>query len=60
MKEMKKFRGLLAAALAVAMCLTNIPKQQAVEVQAAENLIVNGNFEDPNNLEVWNGGNHNG
>ena len=55
----RKFRGFIAAALAVVLCFGFVPGK-TVETQAAENLIVNGNFDDPNNLEVWNGGNHNG
>ncbi|MBP3617974.1 MAG: carbohydrate binding domain-containing protein, partial [Lachnospiraceae bacterium] len=56
---MKKFKGLLAAALAVTLCLGFLPAKP-MQTQAAENLITNGNFDDPNNLEVWNGAGHNG
>ncbi len=56
---MKKFRGFIATALAVVLCLGFVPGQEKT-VQAAENLIVNGNFDDPDNLEVWNGGGHRG
>ena len=55
----RRIRGVMAAVLAFVMCLGYVPAQ-TVEVQAAENLIVNGNFDDPDNLEVWNGGGHNG
>ena len=56
---MKKFKGLFAAVLAVTLCLGVLPAKP-MQTQAAENLIVNGNFDDPNNLEVWNGAGHNG
>lgn len=56
---MRKFRGFIAAALAVGMCLGYLPGQ-TMQAEAAENLIVNGNFDDPDNLEVWNGGGHRG
>ena len=56
---MKKFKGLLAAALAVTLCLGFLPSKQ-VKIQAAENLITNGNFDDPDNMEIWNGNGHNG
>ena len=55
----RTFRKLAAAVLAVALCLGFVPGKP-VETQAAENLIVNGNFDDPNNLEIWNGNGHNG
>ena len=55
----RKMRGFMAALLAFVMCLGFVPGQPE-KVQAAENLIVNGNFDDPDNLEVWNGGGHNG
>ncbi len=56
---MRKIKGFIATALTAALCLGFMPGRP-VEVKAAENLIVNGNFEDANNLEVWNGGGHNG
>ncbi len=56
---MKKLKGFIAVALAVVLSLGCVPGQ-AKTVQAAENLIVNGNFEDAGNLAVWNGGGHNG
>ncbi len=55
----KKIKGFIAAALAAVMCFGCLPGQ-TVKVQAAENLIVNGNFDDPDNLGVWNGAGHNG
>ena len=55
----RKMKGFIAAALALVMCIGYVPGQK-VEAQAAENLIVNGNFEDAGNLEVWNGAGHNG
>lgn len=55
----RTFKKIAAAVLAVALCFGFVPGKP-IETQAAENLIVNGNFDDPNNLEVWNGGNHNG
>lgn len=60
---MQKLRGFIAAALAVVLCLGCLPgqtKQAEVVAEAAENLIVNGNFNDAGNLEVWNGGGHRG
>jgi len=56
---MKKFKGLLAAALAVTLCLGFLPAKP-MQIQAAENLITNGNFDDPDDLERWNGNGHNG
>ena len=56
---MKKIRGFIAAALAVAMCLGFLPGQ-TMQAEAAENLVINGNFTDAENLEVWNGGGHRG
>lgn len=56
---MKKFKGLLAAALAVTLCLGFLPAKP-MQIQAAENLITNGNFDDPDNMEIWNGEGHNG
>ncbi len=56
---MRKVKGFIAAALAVVLCL-GMTGVQPVKVQAAENLIVNGNFNDADNLEVWNGGGHRG
>jgi len=55
----RKLKGFIAATLALVMCLGFVPGQTE-KVQAAENLIANGNFDDPNNMEVWNGGGHNG
>jgi len=55
----RKVKGFIAATLALVMCLGFVPGQ-AEKVQAAENLIVNGNFDDPDNLEIWNGNGHNG
>lgn len=55
----RKWTGLLAAALAVIMCLGFMPGQP-IEARAEENLIVNGNFDDPDNMEIWNGNGHNG
>ena len=55
----KKIKGFIAAAVAAVLCLGGI-KGQPGKVQAAENLIVNGNFDDADNLEVWNGGGHRG
>ena len=54
---MRRFKGLFAAALAVALCLGFVPAKP-VQVQAAENMIVNGNFDNPDDLERWNGGGH--
>ena len=56
---MRKMKQIIAAVFAVLLCLGSLPAKQ-MEVQAAENLIVNGNFDDPNNLEIWNGNGHNG
>lgn len=56
---MRKFRGFIAAALTLVMCLGYVPGQ-TMQAEAAENLIVNGNFADADNLEVWNGGGHRG
>lgn len=55
----KKIKGFIAAALTAVMCLGCFPGQ-TVKTQAAENLIINGNFEDADNLGVWNGAGHNG
>lgn len=55
----KKIKGFIAATLAAVMCLGCLPGGQ-VKAEASENLIVNGNFSDAGNLEVWNGGGHNG
>ena len=57
----KKLKGVLAAALAVVLslgCLAGQPSK--AKASMTENLIVNGNFEDAGNLELWNGGGHNG
>ena len=45
--------------MTVTLCLGFFPVKP-IQTQAAENLIVNGNFDDPDNLEIWNGGGHNG
>ncbi len=55
----KKVKGFIAAALAATLLL-GTPGGQSVKAQAAEELIVNGNFADADNLAVWNGGGHNG
>ena len=56
---MKKFKGLIAAALALTLCLGFLPAKP-VQTLAAENMIVNGNFDNPDDLERWNGGGHAG
>ena len=53
-------KGLLAAALALVLSVGSFAHVGPIQAEAAENLIVNGNFEDADNLEVWNGGGHNG
>lgn len=55
----KRGKGFMAAALAAVLCLGCF-HGQTVKAQAAENLIVNGNFAEADNLEVWNGGGHRG
>ncbi len=57
--KMKKFKGLFAAVLAVTLCLGVLPAKP-MQAQAAENMIVNGNFDNPDDLERWNGNGHNG
>jgi len=53
-------KGLIAAALALVLSLGSFAHVGTVPAEAAENLIVNGNFEDADNLEIWNGGGHRG
>ena len=53
-------KGLMAAVLALVLSVGSFSHVGTIQAEAAENLIVNGNFEDANNLEVWNGGGHNG
>lgn len=53
-------KGLMAAVLALVLSVGSFAHVGTIQAEAAENLIVNGNFEDANNLEVWNGGGHNG
>lgn len=55
----KKIKGFIAATLAAVLCLGGLSGGQ-VKAQASENLIINGNFADADNLEVWNGGGHRG
>ena len=55
----RTFRKIAAAVLAVALCLGFVPGKP-IETRAAENLIVNGNFDNPDNMEIWNGNGHNG
>ncbi len=56
---MRRMKDFVAAALAIILCLGNFPAKE-VEVQASENMIVNGNFDNPDDLERWNGNGHNG
>jgi len=56
---MKKWKGFLAATLAATLFLGFLPGKP-VETKASENFITNGNFEDSNDLAIWNGNGHNG
>ena len=51
--KMKKSR-VMALVLVTALCLGCMAGYTKPAKADSENLIVNGNFEDPNNLEVWN------
>ena len=55
----RKWKRFFAVVLATVLCLGFV-QGQPKEAQAAENLIVNGNFENPDDLERWNGNGHNG
>ena len=51
--KMKKSR-VMALVLATALCLGCMAGYTKPAKADSENLIVNGNFDDPDNLEVWN------
>ena len=55
----RKWKGFMALFLVLTLCL-GVCNTEKLSAEASDNLIVNGSFDDAGQLEVWNGGGHQG